>query len=136
MLTEVCKSLNNWFEKNKKFGTFKIENGTLAPCDFLQDGQYFRVVGSVFNDGVHLFPASDLTDEVFEGAVWAMAVPPYVIALTAEIEAYNASEAAKPTAYTAESFGGYSYSKATDAQGVAADWHTVFGAKLKQWRKL
>ena len=95
MLTEICAEIRNYFEvpNGRHFGTFTISGGSIAPLDFLQEGQYFRIVGSVFNDGVYQYPAK-LKDEVFEGAVWAMAVPPTLIALSAEIEEYQKSDAA------------------------------------------
>ena len=91
MLTEICAELRNWFvvPDGVHIGTYTISGGSIAPLDFLQEGHHFRIVGSVFNDGVYQYPATSLTDEVFEGAVWAMAVPPTLIALTAEIEEYN-----------------------------------------------
>ena len=138
MLTELCAELRNYFEvpNGRHFGKFEISGGSIAPLDFLQEGQYFRIVGSVFNDGVYQYPAASLTDEVFEGAVWAMAVPPTLIALAAEIKAYNDSDAGKPSPFTAESFGGYSYTKATDANGVPIGWQKAFASRLNRWRKL
>ena len=138
MLTEICAEIRNYFEvpNGRHFGTFTISGGSIAPLDFLQEGQYFRIVGSVFNDGVYQYPAASLTDEVFEGAVWAMAVPPTLIALSAEIKAYNESDAGKPSPYTSESFGGYSYTKATDANGAPIGWQKAFASRLNKWRKL
>ena len=138
MLTELCAELRNYFEvpNGRHFGTFTISGGSIAPLDFLQEGQYFRIVGSVFNDGVYQYPATSLTDEVFEGAVWAMAVPPTLVALAAEIKAYNDSDAGKPSPFTAESFGGYSYTKATDANGAPIGWQKAFASRLAKWRKL
>ena len=135
-LTNLCAELRNYFETKKRFGTFTISGGSISPSDFLQDGQYFRIVGSVFNDGVHRHPAHDLTDETFDGAVWAMAVPPAVIDLATEIEEYNKSDVGKPSPFTAESFGGYSYTKATDANGTPIGWQKVFASRLNRWRKL
>ena len=138
MLTELCAELRNYFEvpNGRHFGKFEISGGSIAPLDFLQEGQYFRIVGSVFNDGVYQYPAASLTDEVFEGAVWAMALPPSIIAIAAEIEAYNDSDAGKASPYTSESFGGYSYTKATDANGAPIGWQKAFASRLNQWRKL
>ena len=138
MLAEICAELRNYFEvpNGRHFGKFEISGGSIAPLDFLQEGQYFRIVGSVFNDGVYQHPATSLTDEVFEGAVWAMAVPPALIALSAEIEEYNNSDAGKPSPFTAESFGGYSYTKATDASGAPIGWQKAFASRLNKWRKL
>ena len=138
MLTEICAELRNYFEvpNGRHFGTFTISGGSIAPLDFLQEGQYFRIVGSVFNDGVFQYPAASLTDEVFEGAVWAMAVPPTLIALSAEIEEYCNSDAGKASPYTSESFGGYSYTKATDSNGAPVGWQKAFASRMSRWRKL
>ena len=138
MITEICAEIRNYFpvSNGKHFGKFTIKDGNIAPLDFLQEGQHFRIVGSVFNDGVYQYPATSLTDEVFEGAVWAMAVPPSIIALSAEIEEYNKSDAGKASPYTSESFGGYSYTKATDANGSPIGWKKAFASRLNKWRKL
>ena len=138
MLTEICAELRNWFvvPDGVHIGTYTISGGSIAPLDFLQEGQYFRIVGSVFNDGVYQYPATSLTDEVFEGAVWAMAVPPTLIALAAEIEEYNKSDAGKASPFTSESFGGYAYTKATDENGAPIGWKKAFASRLNRWRKL
>ena len=135
-LTNLCAELRNYFETKKRFGTFTISGGSISPSDFLQDGQYFRIVGSVFNDGVHRHPAHDLTDETFDGAVWAMAVPPAVVDLATEIEEYNKSDVGKPSPYISENFGGYGYTKATDANGTPIGWQKAFASRLNKWRKL
>ena len=135
-LTNLCAELRNYFETKKRFGTFTISGGSISPSNFLQDGQYFRIVGSVFNDGVHRHPAHDLTDETFDGAVWAMAVPPAVVDLATEIEEYNKSDVGKPSPYISENFGGYGYTKATDANGTPIGWQKAFASRLNKWRKL
>ena len=138
MLTEICAELRNWFvvPNGVHIQTYTISGGSIEPLDFLQEGQCFRIIGSVFNDGVHQYPAAGLADEVFHGAVWAMAVPPTLIALSAEIEEYNKSDAGKPSPFTSESFGGYAYTKATDANGAPIGWQKAFASRLNQWRKL
>lgn len=140
MLDELCAELRNYFiksDKDKHYGKFTVNGGMFSPSlDFLQDGQYYRIVGSVFNDGVHQYPSPELIDEEFDGAVWAMSVPPAVIELSEEIKAFVDSDAGKPSPYTSESFGGYSYSKATDVNGVAVGWQTVFVKRLNKWRRI
>ena len=138
MLTELCAELRNYFEvpNGRHFGKFEISGGSIAPLDFLQEGQYFRIVGSVFNDGVYQYPAASLTDEVFEGAVWAMSLPPDLIAIAAEIEEYRKSDAGKVSPFTSESFGGYAYTKATDSNGAPIGWQKAFASRLAKWRKL
>lgn len=119
------------------FGTFVITNGKASLP--LLDGQYFRIVGSVFNDGVYKYNDDlKLTDETFNGAVWALAIPKPVLDLAEEIEAWEAKngEVAKGI-YQSESFGGYAYTKATDAAtGGAMSWQTVFRSRLSAWRKI
>ena len=138
ILTEICAELRNWFvvPDGVHIQTYTISGGSIAPLDFLQEGQYFRIIGSVFNDGVYQYPAPDLTDEVFDGAVWAMAVPPAVIDLSAEIDEYNKSDAGKASPFTSESFGGYAYTKATDENGAPIGWQKAFASSLNKYRKL
>lgn len=137
MLTEICAEIRNYFVSDIHNGTFEIVGGKITPLDFIQENQYFRIVGSVFNDGVYKYTDKlELTDEKFIGSVWSMAVPPSVIDLAEEIKKYNESEAGKPSAYTSESFGGYSYSKGTDSNGVPLTWQKVFASRLNKYRRI
>lgn len=141
MLTEVLRLLRNWFERSKVFGTFKVQDGVLVnPLLRVQDGQYIRIIGSAFNDGVHKWgDATDvLTDEEdFEGAVWLLGIPKEVLTLVQDIEAWCADNAsALNTPYQSESFGGYSYSLKSGANGGAITWQSQFGSRLNAWRKI
>lgn len=141
MLTELCAELKNYFLRDQSrdihSGTFEISEGSID-LSFLINGQYFRIVGSIRNDGVYKYPAYGLRDETFTGAIWAMAVPPTVVELAADIEKWtldNAETLNSP--YTSESFGGYSYSKASGANGVGAySWRDQFASRLSKWRRL
>ena len=141
VLTEICDYLNNYFWEKKIKGHFTIQGKTLTVSG-LKDGQYFRILGSTFNDGVHLYPANDLVDEAFDGEVWAMAVPQTVIALTSEITAWQdkyggaTSNALSP--FNSESFSGYSYSKSGSSVsgGTATSWQDVYAGRLNKYRKL
>ena len=139
MLEEVLRHLNNWFlvPDGIHLDTYTIEDGGIT-LPFLQEGQYFRVVGSVFGDGVYQYQASGLKDETFDGAIWSLSVPQAVVNLAEEIEAWqakNGEAAAGP--YQSESFGGYTYSKAVDAAtGGAVSWQAAFRSRLNDWRKL
>jgi len=142
MLTELCQELRNWFEREKYFGTFTIEDGQIdVPDGSLQSGQYFRIVGSVFNDGVHQYDTDDLHDEVFVGAVWSMAIPPVVVDLSERISEWVTKYGDSVSSpYSSESFGGYSYQKASVGQGNANSinptWQSVFANELNRWRKI
>ena len=140
MLTELCAEIRNYFlgadpMRNIHQGTYTISGGAIAPLDFLTEGQYFRIVGSTFNDGVHQYPASDLIDETFAGAVWAMAVPPAVIGLAVEIEKYRDGMSENQPIYSSESFGGYSYTRFTDSNGAPLSWEKAFADRLKKYRR-
>lgn len=138
MLSELCKELNNWFETSRRFGSYTISGGGLA-LDFLQPGQHFRIVGSVFNDGVYTYPVSSLTDETFDGAVWPMAVPPDVLQLSSEIDDWTEKYGeASASPYQSESFGGYSYTKgsAANAGESSVTWQGTFASRLNRWRKV
>lgn len=139
MLTELCQELRNWFDRERHFGTFTIEGGELA-VSFLQEGQYFRIIGSVFNDGVHKYPITSLHDETFEGAVWALAIPEAIINLSNDIDnwqnKYGAVDSAAMSPFNSESFGGYTYSKASGSSGSASDWRSAFANRLNRWRKI
>lgn len=141
MLTELCQELRNWFVREKHFGTFEIEGGMIT-APFLVEGQYYRIVGSVFNDGVHQYGIHDLTDEEFNGAVWGLAIPQAVLNLAEEIaewrKLYEATDSQAMSPYMSESFGGYSYSKGSAYSGDAggAGWKSVFASRLNMWRKI
>ena len=139
MLEQVLMHLKNWFlvPGGIHEGTYTIEDGGIT-LPFLENGQYFLSVGSVFNDGLHQYPANDLKEETLDGTVWALAVPQAVIELAAEIEAWQKKNGdASVSPYQSESFGGYSYSKATDsATGGAVTWQSAFRGRLSAWRKL
>ena len=139
-LTDICEYLNNFFWRVKYDVNITISNHTFefAP---LKEGQYFRIIGSDFNDGVHQYPATDLIDETFSGSIWSMAVPQTVIDLSAKIKEWRdkneaiGSEAMSP--FNSESFGNYSYSKGSTANGVnPSSWQSVFGSQLAPYRRL
>ena len=140
MLESVLTHLKNWFvvPRGVHDGTYTIENSILE-LPFLQDGQYYRICGSVFNDGLHKYGDIEdkLQNETFTGTVWALAIPKTVIDLAVKIEEWqtkNGDAVASP--FSSESFGGYSYTKATDSTtGAVATWETVFRAQLNPYRK-
>lgn len=138
MLEQVLLSLRNWFVADKRTGRVRIEGGSLVPPAGLdlKDDQYIRITGSTFNDGLHRWPCTGMTDEEFVGTVWALAVPRAVIDLADEIEAWqteHAEELGSP--YASESFGGYSYTR-VGGDGSPITWRQQFKARLDPWRKL
>lgn len=138
-LSDLCAELKNWFDVGRKFGEFTISDGTINLDGFVQNGQYFRIIGSVFNDGVYEYPATELRNETFRGAVWAMAVPKDIFDLLEDVNDWltKYGETAE-SPYVSESFGGYSYSKsaATSSGGERIDWQSIFANRLNSWRKI
>lgn len=140
-MTQLCGRCKNYFLRDTDdihSGEFSITGGELSPLDFLVSGQYFRIVGSVLNDGVYQYPTAELQDETFDGAVWAMRVPPDFVALCEEITAFEEKlEAmrAQTGAYQSESFGGYTYSLAADVPAALKEWQGSLRFRLTQYRR-
>lgn len=141
LMDEICGYLHNYFVDEIHEGAFTVSNGSID-LPFLQAGQYFCVSGSVFNDGVWQYPATEMKAETFTGEIWAMKVPAAVVSLASDIndwmEAYADANLTSP--FTSESFNNYSYTK---AQGASADggyapvtWQNIFASRLSRWRKL
>lgn len=150
MLTELCKELNNYFctDLDRVYGEFRIADGALQPPVELLDGQYFRLIGSIFNDGVHQNTESlQLIDEPeFDGAIWKMRVPPDVLELAERIsewrEKNEAIDSENMSPFQSESFFEYSYSKGSTGQsmsgagGTAVSWKSQFASELNKYRRI
>jgi len=146
-LTEVCAYIKNYFlngDKAVNSGTFTIISGT-APLDTLLPDQYFRIVGSVLNDGVWQNNAKDLENlraEEFNGEIWSMSVPRDFESLCDDISAWRqvneAATSPNMSPFQSESFGGYSYSKGgSSANGSsAATWQAQFSGRLNTYRRI
>ena len=136
MLEAMLTHLHNWFpvRNGKHAGSFVIASGVLSPDVGLVPGQYYRIRGSVFNDGLHRVDGVEaLTDEEFTGEVWALAIPKAVQELAEEIAAWRESN--PETDKTSESFGGYSYSRGQNASGGVGGWQAAFAGRLNAWRR-
>lgn len=152
MLTEVCDFVHNYFEHSLYEGSFVVSSGTVEGIsDLLANGQRFRIRGSALNDGIYTYQngrvydddnvsAVDLKEETFTGTITAMAVPVAFLRIVEDITAWiDKNQAALDSPYTSESFGGYSYTKATGSganAGGVLGWQDVFRAKLNAYRKI
>lgn len=152
-LTEICAECRNYFlpdyinlEKSIHAGTYTISDGVVSDTLFLLQGQYFRIVGSVLNDGVYENTADgrvSLRDETFTGSIWAMAVPPAFIRLANDIGAWQEKnesiDSKNLSPFSSESISGvYSYSKggSNSNGGTAVTWQAQFGARLKRYKRV
>lgn len=150
MMTEICNDLKNFFvPENKKSDMsyihkdiFTISDGEITGVDFLLPNQYFRIVGSVFNDGVCRNNSDDLqklTNETFDGAVWEMAVPKSFLELCTEIQKFNEKInelSANDKGYISESFGGYSYSLGSNVPAYMQSLQNRLNSELNHYRRL
>lgn len=142
MLTELCGQLKNWFEYECYTGDVEIVDGVLKANITPMNGQYVRIVGSRFNDGVWLYNDGfeGLTDESFHGGVWALAVPKEVLALADDITAWKDKYGEMSySPFTSESLSAssYSYTKNESAgNGAGATWQNIFSSRLSRWRKI
>lgn len=151
MLEQICAELKNYFcrEGDRIIGDFAVVNGAITPPVDILDGQYYRIVGSIFNDGVHKYGDAEdlLKDEPeFHGAVWLMRVPGAVVDLAKDVsdwmDKYGGVDAQNMSPYSSESFGGYSYSKASGggsgsgSMNGGASWQAVFANRLSPYRRI
>ena len=145
MLSELCQELRNWFDRGQPriHGAFEIQDGKIVDSDFtdvIKNNQYFRIIGSVFNDGIYKYTNDlELTDELFVGSIWLLAIPKEIIALSDDIDAWISKYSdAVNTPYSSESFGGYSYTKASGSGSSASgpSWQSTFANQLNKWRKI
>lgn len=144
-LTEVCANIKNYFlrsDSDIKRGTFSLRAGT-APLITLLDGQYFRIKGSILNDGVWQNTAADLANirpEDFTGEIWCMNVPRDFEQLCEDVAAWRekneAADSANMSPFNSESFGGYSYSKGGGVSGGAVTWERQFAGRLNTYRRI
>lgn len=140
MLEQILDHIHNYFIKEVFKGEFVISSNSIS-LPFLQDEQYFYIKGSIFNDGLHQYPTDTLHDETFVGEIWAMAIPPALISLSYEITDWIAKYGEiVDSPYSSESFGGYSYTKASGSSSENGNspqsWQSIFRSKLNKWRKI
>lgn len=150
MLQQIMDHIHNKFIRTAHPGTFTIADGRVS-LSFLKDGQRFWIFGSDLNDGIYTWhesgikndddtEAAGLQDETFTGTICALAVPPAVIALSGEIQAWvEENGGAVDSPYTSESvIGVYSYTKASGGTGAggAVSWRDVFKSRLDAYRKV
>lgn len=53
-IESLCAEAHNYFETSKEINDYAIENGIIS-LPFLSENQFFRIVGSKFNDGIYIY---------------------------------------------------------------------------------
>ena len=139
MIESVMREVNNYFEHDIYKGHFVINNGLLVGVTGLVSGQYYRITGSVFNDGVFQFGReTGLVDEEFDGTVYGLRVPRAFVSLVDKIDTWNSKyESVVDAPYSSESYSKGSYSYAISGSGSnMGGWKSKFSAELNEWRKV
>lgn len=149
MLQQLMENVHNYFVEERVAGHYEVAAGAIS-LPFLLEGQRFLITGSALNDGVYTYheagvkndddtAEAGLQDETWAGTICALAVPPAVIALSAEMKAWVDANGTSNSPYASENvIGVYSYTKATGGTG-AGGTVTVFDAfrdRLNRWRKV
>lgn len=137
MLYELMRETRNFFkvEGAERFGRFTVAGGRIDLPNLLP-GQYFLVSGSVLNDGLHKNDDTDvMLDEEFSGVVSPLAIPIAFRELAQRIADWK-EKAGEASPMQSESFGGYSYTRASGKNGGQLTWKDAFSGELSIWRKL
>lgn len=138
-LYELLVYLRNFFPGLHWQFTGEEITGNRIVIPGLENGDYYLIEGSRRNNGIHVYGDADLRNETYTGIVTEICVPPEVLAILEEINTWQEKNAeAVQSPYQSESFGGYSYTKASSlsGSGESTSWKTVFAPRLRIWRKI
>lgn len=141
-VADVMRHVNNFFETGYRATTYSISGGILSPNDVLRPGMWIYISGSFFWDGVWKIgegwrledAPENAADDTFVGRVHFLAPPADFLALCDEIAEFNAKNAVSP--YQSESFGEYSYTRATGKDGGVLGWQQAFSDRLRPFRRM
>jgi len=147
VLEQVLNHIHNWFVYDEiGVSHCAVEGGSLPASVSIPEGAWYRIQGSLLNDGLHQHPAADLMDETFDGTITVCAIPNALLSVVEEIEDWQlhyseARRKALSSPYSSESFDGYSYtakdfSGASSASGGLTGWQAAFASQLNPWRKM
>lgn len=142
ILEQVLYHIHNWFAYDETSGYIEIRGGSLPASVSIPEGAWYRIQGSLLNDGLHQHPATDLTDETFDGTVTTCAIPKALLLVVDDIAAWQeANGRAVDGPYASESFDGYSYTLKSDSgansgSGGLSGWRLAFRDRLNPFRKI
>lgn len=143
----VLWHIHNWFDHGSyPVKRCEISGGELPASVSIPSGAWYRIQGSLFNDGLHVSGESDLVDETFDGTVTLCAIPKALLVVAENIQLWlddnaAAREAAQESPYQSESFGGYTYTLKDASASLGASqglsgWQQAFADDLNPWRKI
>ena len=145
---DLMRECRNYFERGGMDGTFTITtSGRITGAEALGavNGQYVAIRGSAMNDGVYQIDKTgklsqgedielDFAPETFSGRIWLLFPPRAFVAL---VQSANEIEAMNPKGgMIHESFGEYSYTKATGKDGAPMTWQQALHASLAPYKRI
>lgn len=141
-MNKILKYLNNYFYVFCESGDYEIKDNKISVRGKYIKGQYIRIEDSILNDNVYKvvnvlgneIELENVQNEAFNGTISSLAIPKDLIDLESKVNEFELNN--KPSNLSAESFGSYSYSIATNANGESATWVDVFKSYLKPYRKM
>lgn len=132
----VMRHVRNYFERGWVDGTLVISGGVLSvPVD----APYIAITNSRYNDGVHRMLSDTvaehpLRDETFSGRIWLLYPPANFLDLCADASSFDEKNPAG--ALKSESFGEYSYTRASAGSGDLLTWETALASRLMPYRRM
>lgn len=140
-LGNVLNYIRNAFIKTIENGSFAIINGRLTGTkNKYITQQYIIIKGSILNDGLYQVTPSltvaNSLDEEFDGVIYGLAIPMLVIQISKEVRIYEESNPIQKSNIISTSWGGWSESKATGANGGNITWQELFDKKLMPYKKM
>lgn len=133
---EVLRYIRDFFPdtEHQYTGEVTITDGEIQ-TDILQDGQYYLIEGSHYNNGVYEYPTEALKDETFDGVITPLMLPPELIELIREMQEWEMNnQKVLQSPFISESFNDYSYNRGQGDQ--AMNWKTVWKSRLSAYKKI
>lgn len=137
-MENVMRRVRNYFQRGYTEGTFDITGNVLSPAPA---APWVAIRGSLYHDGVYRCTDGVLQDmpegrmdERFTGVVWHLHPPDDFVSLVEDINAYDAKNPAG--AYQSESFGDYSYTRPSGANGGVMSWETAYADALRPYKRM
>lgn len=137
-IAAVMRQVRNYFADEPMVGEIEIRGNGLFPAP---DAPFVLIRGSGYHDGVWACMdgymqdmPEHLPDETFEGAVYPLHPPNDFLDLCREISDFDEKNPAG--ALQSESFGKYSYTRASGANGGVMDWQTAYRERLRAYVRM
>lgn len=139
----LMRAVHNFFETGYRATTYTVRGGVISPADVFTPGMYIAVTrDSVFYSGVWRMGdggklegiPEGLPDETFFGRVYMLHPPADFLDLHGRIAEFE--QKTPNGGYQSESFGEYSYTRASGKSGGVLGWQEAFADDLRPYRRM